>query len=360
VKDPLTAAQTTLLEAALLPGADAVRAWQEWRDGIDWHAHLDHEEYALLPLVYRNLHQLKLDEPLFPRFKGVIHHAWLKNLRMISELSETLASLADNAVEVLILPPTLRMLFSSSAVINWQQPYNWAIHPGQAESAIRSLLSCGWHASGVHLPNCLLSGYVAGTQHLLLQHDNQQQLMLSWGLEWWFDQRVAAVWKRASKYQLAGQPVRGLDPTDALEFELRQALTNKPFGQVANVVFIVAITRSVDWLRLEHEVRHRPLSTQWFSTLTVLQPLLNQWGAPPNLSNWCAKTVNDKVITQPSVSVLKRLRSDWKNYSLLVGDRGTLLASLMQLPGYLMGRWKLTHWSGLGRGLLRWIRPNMK
>lgn len=360
MKNPLTMAQQALLSAAVQQHPDAITAWQQWRDSIDWQDHLEHDEYALLPLIYRNLRRLKFEEPLLPRFKGVIRHSWLNNQRSIAELRETLTNCAHDQIELLILPPTQQLILDNSAVINWQQPLNWAVHPDQAEPAIRCLLRSGWHSAKVDIPHWSLGGYVSGTRHLLLQHDNQQLLMLSWGLEWWFDQRVAAVWQRAGHHQLAQLPVRCLDPTDGLEFELRQPMANNPFGRIANLLIFAATAQSFDWSRLSEDIRHRPLAVEWSTALTLLQPLLNQWGAPTNLHNWCTATPApaDQTDPQPAASRLKRFHTDWQSYRLTVGNRYTLVSSLIQLPGYLMGRWQLTHWTRLGRGLLSWIHPH--
>lgn len=141
-----------LLNAAFLRHDDAIAAWERWRVGVDWEGHLDHTSFALLPMVYRNLSRLGVEDPLFPRFKGIIRQAWLANQRWVAQIEPTLAACADAGVQVMILPPTLRLLLDKSAVMNREEPLCWAVRAAQAEPALRCLLGIGWRSHEVRLP----------------------------------------------------------------------------------------------------------------------------------------------------------------------------------------------------------------
>ncbi len=352
-----TSPQIDLLGAAFLRGRGAVGAWESWRDGVDWDGHLDHASFALLPLVYRNLARLGVQDPLMPRLKGVMRRAWLANQRWIARIEPSLAACARDGIEVLVLPPTLRLLLDSSAVMSAQERLSLAVRPGQAEPAVRCLLRAGWRMPEVSLPRWSLTGYIVGARHLMLQEAQGQPLMLTWGLEWWLADRVGEVWTGARHELLGRQPVRRLDSADALEFELRHPVGDPPLRRIAEILMI-AQHGEPDWGRLAQAVRERPLPPDWSAALALMQPFLDQWGAPPDLPRWCGPPSPARAA--PRASLLRRSRYDWRAYRAALGSRHGLAAALIQLPGYLMGRWHVPGPGGLPRRLLGWIDPALQ
>ena len=82
--------QELLLRAALLKGADAVEAWNEWKSAVDWEGHLDNGSFRLLPLLYTNLKRLEVRDPLMGKLKGIYLKAWYENQRLFFEASKIL------------------------------------------------------------------------------------------------------------------------------------------------------------------------------------------------------------------------------------------------------------------------------
>ncbi|MFO1429886.1 MAG: hypothetical protein U1F76_07060 [Candidatus Competibacteraceae bacterium] len=351
----LTPLQVDLLRAAFLRHPDALPAWRRWRDSIAWNQYVDPEVFALLPVVYRNLHGLGADDPLFPRFKGIARQAWLANQRWIAELQDTLVRCAEEGVELLALPPTQQLLGDPAVVQSYRRQLALAVRPEQAERAVRCLLHSGWRAARVQLPSGLVAGYVRGTRYLLLKNAKRDPLMLAWGLEWWFDDSAASVWRRARRQSLGKQPIRGLDPGDALAFVLRRSLAETSFGRIAEALAIAVGTELMPWDRLCETFGRHPLPTERLTMLAILQPFFDRRGLTYRLRQWCGESRTESRWTLPAGSPLVRYGRDWQTYRQAWGDSYHPAMALLQLPGYLMGRWQLSSPAELPRGLARWL-----
>jgi hypothetical protein len=263
---------------------------------------------------------------------------------------------ARQGVELLWLPPTWRWLADPAAVMNARHGLQWAVRPEHAATAIQALLDTGWRPSQICLPKRLIPGFVRGAKHLLLQHGQKEFLMLTWGLEWWFGERVAEVWSRAAYLDFGKQPVLALERTDALEFALRQAPAASVLGDMADLLAIAAEAPAIEWTRLSHALQSAPLSAERVAMLPQLQVFLDAWNACLERIEACAKTPSNNPSTAISNSLWGRYRQDWQRYRLAWGDEYRLDTALLQLPGYLMARWRLTDPRQLSKGLSGWLR----
>jgi hypothetical protein len=91
-----------LLEAALLDGDAARAAWQRWRSLADLDA-LDAGAQRLLPLLYRRLVALGVDDPELGRLKGVYRRSWYENQRLFHRAGAALTVLHGAGIETLVL-----------------------------------------------------------------------------------------------------------------------------------------------------------------------------------------------------------------------------------------------------------------
>lgn len=348
--------QADLLRAAFGRHDEAVRAWQGWRDSIDWEGHLDPDAFALLPAVYRNLHRFGVDDALFPRIKGIMRQSWLHNQQRIAALRATLKSCERHQVEVMLLPPMSLWLIDSQAVSNPAQPYSLAVVPEHAEPAIHSLYAAGWRSRQVRLPAALLPGYVRGARHLVLENGAEECLILTWGLEHWFDARASAVWSRSHSGRLAQHPVRTLDPTDAFEFALRQT-SGTWLRRIGDVLAVQAAAAGIEWERLVRELHTSPLPCVWADALRCMQPFLADGCDPPlDLHQFCRDRPSATTNASVPRSWATRARQDWAAYRRRWSEHYPASTAVRQLPGYLIGRWHLSGAAQLPRGLYRWLR----
>jgi hypothetical protein len=97
-----TPRQTLLLKASLLSGEAALDAWRAWEPGVDL-AGLDAGSRRLLPLLYRNLRRLGVDDPRLPALKDQYRQAWLKNQRLLHEMGGLIQALHTAHIPTLVL-----------------------------------------------------------------------------------------------------------------------------------------------------------------------------------------------------------------------------------------------------------------
>ena len=96
----MTALAADVLTAALHRGERGRSAWGRASSHPDF---LDHAPYHLLPLLYRNLDSLGVDDPALPRLKGVYRNSWFRNQRVFAAGQEALERLRASSVEALVL-----------------------------------------------------------------------------------------------------------------------------------------------------------------------------------------------------------------------------------------------------------------
>ncbi len=358
----LTPEELDLLTAAFMHTAAGCDAWQRWRAGIDWDAHLPQASFALMPLVHRNLSALGHYDPLFPRLKGIGRQAWLANQLLLTILAPTLAALRAAGVEPLLLPPAALLLDAPTTVLDRHAPLTLVVPSKQAESALQALLGAGWQPRDLHPPRWSLVGFTHGARHMLLIDAAGRSIDLSWSLDWWFGDWADMVWTTCRTLIAGHQPVRALTATDALCFTLRTDPTAAPFDALAAALTVVATAGAVDWSRVAAILNTHPAGTRWCNLLTRVAPLLDQWKAPAMicdevlLGSGEAPTTRVPATPAPQHAVSHRLRADLTQYRQAIGTSATAWTLLTQLPGYLIGRWYLRGPRDLPRRLLRWVR----
>jgi hypothetical protein len=139
-----TSDQEWLLRAALLRGDLALSAWREWRARLDFNT-LDYGSRQLLPILYKNLHALGVDDPLLARFKGVYRHTWFVNQRLFRELAALLERLHAAGVPTMLLKgAALVREYYRDAGLRPMSDVDILVPPREAATAVRILMENGW------------------------------------------------------------------------------------------------------------------------------------------------------------------------------------------------------------------------
>lgn len=359
----LTPAQEDLISAAFLRHPDAITAWQRWRDSVNWDDHLDHGGFALLPQVYRNLSQLGADDPLFPRLKGIGRQAWLTNQQLIYKIKPILDAWQEVKLDApLVLPPTQQLLHDSSALLNPKAPLSFSVHPSQAEKAIGALLDIGCRPHEVRLPAWSMTGYILGAHHLKLEWNSGVSLHLCWGVHGWLGKHVDELWATTYPGKLGRYPICTLSLADTLAFMLRQPITDRPFDALAEFLAYIAATDPVHLPSLQQAQWVNPPTADWRELFSIAQAIFRQWNVSLDIST--------RFILEPAAAphgesrpLLPRrtlssqwLLSRWHEYRLELGKHHSAWMALLQLPGYLMGRWQINHIGALPCQLLIWLQ----
>lgn len=340
--------QRDLLDAAFLQSAGAAAAWQRWSAGVDWDGHLDHTSFALLPRVHRNLRAQGVEDPIFPRCKGIMHQAWLANQHLVRALAPALDALAEAGIEPVLLPPTWILSRDRAAVLDRGRPLCWGIAPGQALPALRALFALGWVIDGVRVPGWSLAGYVAGVKHLILRRPDGPRWLLTWALDLWPGDRALAA--AAEPCDLAGRSVRALAPQDALCHTLWQPGGLDAFGLAAQLLTIAAVGAVRDW-PAPVPASAASLPPDWGDSMKQIRHIFVQQGASADFGT----IVEPPRGAPPPANPLRRAETDWQRYRVALAQPDSPTALLRQLPGYLMGRWRARHLRQLPWRALGWL-----
>jgi hypothetical protein len=359
----LTPLQADLLRAAFVADGTAAGAWRRWRDAIDWEAHLDHDDFRLLPRTYRNLCEQGVADPLLPRLKGITRQAWFANQRRLRHFHPTLRSLAAAGVELLIVPPTAVLLDDPAAVLDRHAPLACAVRPVHVETAIACLWRAGWR-TGVRVPRWSLAGFVLAADRLAWHDPARMTLDLSW--QWDASDRCGRfpeeVWARAGRARLANEAVLALDPADAVHDLCRRPVAATAFGRIADLLLLLDAAKAPpDWRRLLARAAEVPVDAAWRdifaevrSIVPALVPLELATAGPAFGSRpWSASAA---VAAAATGSLRRRIGAQWSAYRDALGRDHSVAGALRHLPGYLMARWQLPTLGRLPRRLVRGIR----
>lgn len=95
--------QHHLLRASLLGDPVPVReSFDRWKSLVPIDA-VDQGSMRLLPLLYRNLKRLGIDDPLMPRLKGVYRQVWFRNQLVLEHGRRALQALSAAGIPAIVL-----------------------------------------------------------------------------------------------------------------------------------------------------------------------------------------------------------------------------------------------------------------
>lgn len=209
-----TSQQLLLLQAALLDGNRAKEAWFSWRRQINVDDEFDYGSFRLLPLVYKNLQKMSINDDFMPRLKGIYRMAWYENHRMFHDLRPHIQELADAGFDLFFLKgmPLVHLYYGHHALrpmadIDLLVPFS------QVHDAMAFLEEKGW-----------IKNSHATDDDLKYRHSMQfrspkgLELDLHWHvmLECCNDEYDRLFWEQSEQAELDGIQARVLGPTDFL------------------------------------------------------------------------------------------------------------------------------------------------
>jgi hypothetical protein len=140
-----TVAQHQLLRAALLADVADVRASLDaWKSHVDIEA-IDAGSMRLLPLLYRNLTRLGIDDPLLPRLKGVYRQVWFRNQLILEHGVRALRTLSAAGIPSLVLKgAALVSTAYAEPALRPMEDFDLLVAREQFPRAVHVLLADGW------------------------------------------------------------------------------------------------------------------------------------------------------------------------------------------------------------------------
>jgi hypothetical protein len=281
-----TAQQETLLRAALLSSPQsrqaALAAWQEWRPNLE-HG-LDASTFRLLPLVYHNLKQHGLDDPLLGRLKGVYRKTWVENQLLFQQSAPILDLFAAAGIPTLVLKgAALVQRYYGDPGLRPMRDVDVLVPSAERPAAFQALQAAGWQAQ-VH-PGLSASALPAflDLRHAIAFRKNQQEFDLHWHLlmDHLDPGSDDEFWQAAQPFEFSGRPSLALCPTDSLLHVCVHGLHWEGDAPLRWIPDALSILRSpgaaIDWPRLPGLAQPRRLG---LILATALDFLRRRFDAP--------------------------------------------------------------------------------
>jgi hypothetical protein len=263
------AREALLLRAALSDGDEARAAWRAWRAGADLDR-IDQASFRLLPLAWRNLERLGVEDPWDGALRGFYRRAWCENQILFRRLAGVLDLLGAAGVEALVLKgAALASQAYGDAGARPMADADLLVRRRDLERALGRLAEAGWEAgddeagrawkasprafrerfSGVGLRQ-------AGDALCVLDvHDRMLHLYARHRVDF----PEERLWADAEPFDLAGRRARRLSPEHALLHACFHGFQRQDVGPVRWVADVDRLLRArgagFRWHRLLADAR---------------------------------------------------------------------------------------------------------
>lgn len=277
-----------LLTAVLGDANSAPHAWREWRKVMDLDE-VDFGSQRLLPLLYRNLTALGVDDPELKRLKGVCRHTWSKNQMMMTAGTAVLAALHDQGIETMVLKGAALVMGGYwKAEERPMNDFDVVVPPGQVRAALAVLDKAGFlpAAEGPQSQPRFAPTYLQLWHSHGFRDRVGHQLDLHWHVlnECCYDGADDAFWQAAIPVTWRGLHTRVLGPAD----QVLHLCVHGMYGRLSEGVSVlrwapdvVAVLRrhpdrgihGMDWPRLLDQAERRRLVLPLRAALEFLNGL---------------------------------------------------------------------------------------
>ncbi|MBI4773747.1 MAG: nucleotidyltransferase family protein [Deltaproteobacteria bacterium] len=367
--------QELLLRAALFSGDAALDAWRKWRGlvGRDLR-HLDMGSFGLIPMLYRNLSLLGVQDPLMDRFKGIFRRTWYQNQTLLHGCARALEALQAAGLGVLMMDgvPVVMNDYQDLG-LRPMDGFDILVRIGQAEKAIHVLSSLDWKPSGIRIEK-LSPGFLNAGHTLRFNKGSS----LTCDLHWRFmPDRFgpiddAALWEAAVPLYVRGVRIHALGKADQL---LRAcALTIGRIGSphiqwIADAVVVLrrAIVR-IDWNRLISLAQRYHVTLKAYSALFYLRQYMDVAIPEDVLRQFENIPISDPErrmfdATLHKNKLIGSLEHSWLNYRAYAAEYEKSF-SPFRLPGFLeylrLRRGHDSRWDTLRWAVSSYLLPGSK
>jgi len=335
--DAAEALRGELVVAAFGELPAAFDAWERWREGSDWQRHVDFESFLLLPRVYRNLGGQSVEDELHSRLRGVIRRNWAANTQRIALLRRLLAMAEAVGNGAVLTPPYALLCDDASAAFTAEHPRIWLPTLAGTLDLARALLHSGWQCREHGVPAWCLAGYAAASGSLALAQGGDL-IELHWADGGESPPDGPQSGDGFVTRTLAGAELRCFGPRRTLRYLLHGPGQGPAFRRVARALLYLERHGDPDaWhclLRFLDES-----GGSWATAVRDLAPVAMTGArvrSPAAPAMPCVPAASNRM------PFLRKQRHHWRQYRNALGGQAGTAAALAQLPGYLMGRWKLS------------------
>ncbi len=150
--------QQLLLDACLLDDDRGRSAFAKWRALVDVDR-LDSGSFRLLPLLYRRMSALGIEDPSRGLFKGTYRRTWYSNKLAIPEAARIIAGLSSSGVPAIALKGiALTLEHYRDAGVRSMGDVDIAVPRPLARRAVEILVRLGWTAETTPLTGARITG----------------------------------------------------------------------------------------------------------------------------------------------------------------------------------------------------------
>jgi hypothetical protein len=340
--------QELMLRACLLRDNEALIAWQAWRSRVDIDT-LDPGSNRLLPLLYHNLSQLEVEDPLMNRMKRIYRYYWAQNQLLFHHAAVILDILQKNGIETMLLKGgALVLLHYGDHGLRPMGDIDILIHPDKAKLAIDLLLEANWQMKAEWMTvEKTLKRSSAGA----FVNDHGCEIDLHWNVFPQGRQPHADdyFWSESVETKLAGVPTRCENSTELL-FHVcvhgAQWSAVSPIRWIADAMIIInSVTQEINWEHLVKQAFKRRLTLPLWKTLDYLK---NNFYAPiPSTHLEELEKMHHPFIERleysfkyKPVGMLGAFPGHCFNYFRLV-EESSIIQKFWGLPVYFQGLWGL-------------------
>lgn len=350
-----TSQQELLLRAALLRGKDAIQAWDEWASSADI-GRLGAGSVGLLPLLYRNLLDHGVSNPLMNTLKGVYRLTWYKNQISLHKLASMLRLFEQAGMQTMILKgAALTLLHYQDFGLRGMGDVDVLVHTRHASPAINLLTERGWKPK-VRPLQAFTEEYFYLSQSDAFGDGAGTEFDLHWHvlLECCYTGADDDFWDTAVSTQVRTAPTNAMNPTDQLLHVCIHGMRwhgQAPLIWIADAMTILNSSQTeIDWDRLLTQAQKRRLIVPLRHALSYLRGLL---AAPIPLallqgmqqlpvSRFEIMEYGSRGGLSELAGPLHKLRFWYLRYAR-VASSGSLKGRRIGFPRYLQHVWNVDH-----------------
>jgi hypothetical protein len=269
-----------LLRAALLAGEPALEAWQQWRSRVDIEQ-LDPGSYRVLPLLFRNLGRLQVQDAAMGRLKGIYRLTWYQNQMRFHAITPLLHLFHEVGIPTMVLKGTaLTLLYYRDYGLRPMSDCDLLVPTARAREALDLLKSLGWKPSRPQLTMPPRDGFINVRQAVGLAHDDGREFDMHWHalLQGCYKGADDDFWSAAIAADVHGAPTTVLNPADELLHTCVHGMRWNPVPPLRWLADATTIIRQagadLDWGRLVEQAKKRRLILPVRETLAYVQEIL--------------------------------------------------------------------------------------
>jgi Uncharacterised nucleotidyltransferase len=341
-----TAQQELLLRTALSPPAEALGAWSELSRVFDV-TRIELGSYAVMPMLYRRLIDLGIEDRRLERLKGIYRKAWYRNRLVIDRARTALEGLRDERIDaVLVGGAALIARWYPEPALRHLPFLEVLVRPQDAAAAPAALAARGWSPD-------VRPAAISSVEPLPFRHREEHLLVLHRRLP--ADLRIPGnaadgeddFWSTITPATLGEASVLTFGPSEELFGTLVLGAKTHAVPSIQWVVDAATVigAAEIDWLRLAELAARRRLSLRTRDALAYLSDVLGVAAGEAVVDGVERVSVTRRETLAHRLATRRRGRLGGLPTTLAAHVRETAddgpISALARLPAFLAAEWGL-------------------